>query len=105
VVAEESARTSRLAQIVNANIEFFWRGQLGRTEIDGVDLLRLDANGQIAEVWVYIAPLVALGAFAAGAGPSVAARRGRVRGLVVRVMTVPLRPMFRVIDALASRLA
>lgn len=83
---------------------FVWRGRIGGRSITGMDLLHLNERGQIAEVWVFIRPLVSLAAFAAGAAGPLAAHRGPVRHVLARILTLPLRPMFRLIDVVASRL-
>jgi ketosteroid isomerase-like protein len=84
---------------------FFWHADLGGRDIEGADLLRMNADGKVAEVRVLIRPLVGLASFAGGVGPPLAARRGRMRAFLLRVLTVPLRAMMAIADAIASRLA
>jgi hypothetical protein len=83
----------------------FWRGTLSTGEISGVDLIRRDPQGQIAEVWVYIRPLTALAAFAAAVGPVLARRRSRLRGFLAAALSLPLRPLFAVVDWAAGHIA
>lgn len=83
---------------------FFWQGELQGRQIEGTDLIRLDDQGRIREVRVMIRPLLDIAAFAAAVGPMLAGKRGRVRGLVVRLMTLPLKGILTVADAVATRL-
>jgi ketosteroid isomerase-like protein len=84
---------------------FFWRAYAGGRTIEGVDLIRHDEAGKIAEVRVSIRPLVDLATFAAVIGPPLARRRGRLNGLLVTVLVAPLRLIFAAIDQVSSRLA
>jgi hypothetical protein len=83
---------------------FFWHATLGIRGVDGVDLLRRDGDGKICEITVLIRPLINIAIFASAVGPALAAKRGRVRGLAARLLTVPLTPFFALIDLVASRL-
>jgi ketosteroid isomerase-like protein len=83
---------------------FFWRADAGGRWIEGADFIRHNADGRIAEVRVLIRPLVGIAAFAGATGPAVAAKRGRARALVLRILTAPLSIMLAVADAVASRL-
>ncbi|HEY3959357.1 MAG TPA: nuclear transport factor 2 family protein [Solirubrobacteraceae bacterium] len=82
---------------------FFWRAQLGARSIEGTDLLRYDEHGQIAEVTVLLRPLVAIATFAAAVGPPLAAKQNPVKGVLARVLTMPLRSLFLAIDAISTR--
>jgi hypothetical protein len=83
---------------------FFWHADIGGRDVAGLDLIRSDEHGEICEITVLIRPLVGIAVFAAAVGPPLAAKRGRLRGLVVRLLTAPLTLMFAVIDRVASRL-
>jgi hypothetical protein len=83
---------------------FFWRGELAGRYIQGVDLLRYDAEGKIAEVSVMIRPLVDFGLFASKIGPRLAARRSPGRGMLLRLLASPLRGILIAADLVASRL-
>ena len=83
---------------------FVWQGTLGRHTVEGVDLVRHNDDGSIAEITVYMRPLVGIATFATGFGPALAARRGRTRGLLTRATTLPLRALFVAIDRIATRL-
>jgi hypothetical protein len=56
-----------------AEIGFVFRAQVGDREIEGLDLLRLDGAGQIAELTVMCRPLSGLIALARTIGPKVEA--------------------------------
>jgi SnoaL-like protein len=84
---------------------FFWTASVGGDTVDGVDLVRTDAEGKVSEISVYFRPLVSLGAFAAAAGPRIAGRRSRMLGALARPATAPLRLLFRLIDRIATALA
>lgn len=83
---------------------FFWRGELAGRHIQGVDLLRYDADGRIAEVAVMIRPLVDFGLFASAIGPPLAARRSPARGAALRLLAYPLRAILVAADVVACRL-
>jgi SnoaL-like protein len=83
---------------------FFWRATAGRRTIEGADLIRVDGDGNVREISVLIRPLANIAAFAEVTGPPLAAKRGRVQTWVLRVLTLPLRPIFAVADFLAPRL-
>jgi hypothetical protein len=82
---------------------FFWRGDLGGRPIEGVVRLRHDEHGKIAEMRVLIRPLVALAAFASAIAPLLAAKRSPARGVLVRLVTLPLKAVVTFADNAASR--
>jgi hypothetical protein len=84
---------------------FFWRARAHGRSIEGADLVRTDGDGLIREIRVLIRPLAGIGTFMAAAGPPLAAKRGPVQALLLRVLTAPLRAVFAMVDFLAPRLA
>lgn len=84
---------------------FFWQGEIGARTIEGVDLIRHDTDGKIAEITVSIRPLVSLAAFTAAIGPPLAGKRSRILALVARVVTLPLIGLLTIVDLTATRLA
>jgi hypothetical protein len=82
---------------------FFWSATAAGRRIEGADLVRTDRDGKIDEVRVLIRPLVNIGTFVVAAGPPMAARRGRARELLLRVVSPPLRALFAAVDAIATR--
>ena len=83
---------------------FFWRVRIGARTVEGLDKIRHDQTGTINEITVMIRPLVDIATFAAAIGPGLAAKRGRLRGPLVWFLNAPLRSVFALIDAIASRL-
>lgn len=83
---------------------FFWRAQMGRRLIEGVDLMRYDQEGKIVDITVMIRPLVDIAVFASAIGPPLAALQSPARGALVWVLTTPLRSVLAVADVVASRL-
>jgi hypothetical protein len=83
---------------------FFWRADVGRRKVQGADLLRVDADGKIVEITVLIRPLVDIAAFGSTVGPPLARKRGRVRAILVKLISAPLGWMMALVDAIAPRL-
>jgi SnoaL-like domain len=83
---------------------FFWRANVAGRVIEGADRLRYDEQGKIVEITVLIRPLVDIAVFAAAIGPPLAARKSPTRGALVRVLTLPLKGILNITDAVASRL-
>ena len=73
-------------------------------DVEGVDLVRFDTDGQVSEIRVFIRPLVDLGTFASAMGPVVVRERGRVREGSVRALNGGLRVLLNATDAVASRI-
>jgi hypothetical protein len=85
---------------------FFWRAKIGTRSIEGADLIRHDEHGKIEEIRVLIRPLLDIATFVVAVGPPMAAKRGgMLRGLLVRILVMPLRGLFALIDTLSARLA
>lgn len=76
------------------------RGRL----LDGVDVLRFNADGQVSTMTVFLRPLPSLAAFAAAVAPPVAARRGRAAGAAVALLVAPLALMTGFGDWVVGRL-
>lgn len=83
---------------------FFWRANVTGRVIEGADLLRYDEQGKIAEIRVLIRPLVDIAVFASAIGPPLAARQSPVRGVLVRLLILPLKGILAVADTVSSRL-
>lgn len=84
---------------------FHWFGVSGGQTIEGADLVRLDADGRVAEIRVLMRPLVAIGSFTASMAPAVARPRGRIAAFLARLSVAPIGPLFRLIDAAATRMS
>jgi ketosteroid isomerase-like protein len=83
---------------------FFWRATAGGRQIQGSDLIRLNAEGKVTELTVMIRPLVAIGAFASAMGPPLARKRGAARAALARAVGLPLMWMMALVDRVASAL-
>jgi SnoaL-like protein len=83
---------------------FFWTVQIGVKSVEGVDLLRCNERGEISEIRVLIRPLPDIALFAAAIGPALAAKRAPIRGLVARLMILPLRAILTLADTISARL-
>lgn len=83
---------------------FFWQADVAGRRIDGVDVLRCDEHGKIAEITVMIRPLVSIAVFASAIGPPLAARRSAATGALGWLLTLPLKGILTLVDVTASRL-
>jgi hypothetical protein len=83
---------------------FFWRAEVSGRTIEGVDLLRHDTDGQIAEITVLIRPMTDIAVFSAAVGPRLAAKSSPARGILAGLLTRPLVAILALADAVASRL-
>jgi hypothetical protein len=72
--------------------------------LQGVDIVRVNDAGQIAEMTVMIRPLSGLIAFLVGVGPHIARRRGRWHALALRLISPPLPLVAALVDRLSPRL-
>lgn len=82
---------------------FFWHAELNGRTIEGTDIVHADGHGKISEITALIRPLVDIGALAAAMGPPLSGRRGPLRPPLVRLLTLPLRGILLVADAIATR--
>jgi hypothetical protein len=83
---------------------FQWSAESGGRRYDGIDVLDVDSDDRITRITVFIRPLAGLGAFAAAAGPAMARRRSRGRGLALRAFGPGLRAFTSVADRAAGRM-
>lgn len=83
----------------------FWRGRVGRHYLEEANLLRLDDDGRIEEMTVFMRPVPGLLALTAGLAGSLASRHGRARGLAVRGMLGLVGALYRAGEPLAVSLA
>lgn len=81
-----------------------WRARIGKHQVEGTDLLRLDEQGKVREIRLFLRPLPGLAAAAATLGPRLARRHSRVRSTVMASMTRPLAFLIQVGEGLATRL-
>ena len=83
----------------------FWRGRVGRHYLEEANLLRLDEQGRVREMTVFMRPLPGLLALATALIASFATRRGRARGLLLRLMVGTVSALYRSGEPLAVRLS
>jgi hypothetical protein len=73
----------------------FWRGRVGSQYLEEANLLRLDDDGRIAEMTVFMRPIPGLLALATGLAASLAGRRHPIRGQLVRMLLGTLSALHR----------
>jgi ketosteroid isomerase-like protein len=84
-------------------LAFFWEAKVDGRYVAGADRLRTDANGKVRDITVIARPLTGLAGFLTGAGYHFARRRrGRVVARIMRVTSLPLPPMFSLVDRIVS---
>jgi hypothetical protein len=83
---------------------FCWEADYRGHTIEGVDVVRTNAQDLIQEITVFIRPLINMAVFGRALGPPLAAKRSSARSHVVRALNAPLKPLFAMVDAIASRL-
>jgi SnoaL-like protein len=81
-----------------------WHTRIGKVEMQGADILRLDEDGRIEEFTVFFRPLVGITALASALGKGLAGRRSRTRGLVAAAASAPMVLLSRAGDRIAPRL-
>jgi hypothetical protein len=80
-----------------------FEGTLRGTRLEGVDIIRVDEDGLIAEMTVMIRPLAGVIAFLVEIGPLVARRQSRWRSLVLRLVGPPLPLVAALVEWLSPR--
>jgi ketosteroid isomerase-like protein len=81
-----------------------WHTRIGKTEMQGADILRLDEDGRIAEFTVFFRPLKGITLLGSALGKNLARRRSRSRALIVGAASAPMVALSRASDRLAPRL-
>jgi hypothetical protein len=80
-----------------------FRGPLRGTDVEGIDLLRLNPDGKIREVTVFLRPLPGTAAVAKFLSPRIAGRGNRLKGAMAGLGVRPLSGMAKLFDAIGSR--
>jgi hypothetical protein len=83
---------------------FIWSCQVDGEPLEGVDTVRYDDAGKIAEVVVYMRPLRGIAAFLDKAGPLMGAKQSKARGRLMKVLGPPPTAMMRLVARLGPRL-
>lgn len=84
------------------NQVIFWRGRLGRHYLEEANLLRLDGQGRIREMTVFMRPLPGLLTFTATLAPSLARRRGWIRAAIIWPALAGIAAVYRLGEPLAA---
>jgi hypothetical protein len=79
----------------------FWRGRVGGHYLEEANLVRLNAEGQIAEMTVFMRPVPGLLELVSRLAGRLARRHGRFRALLARCLTAPLGFAFRSLEPVA----
>jgi hypothetical protein len=82
-----------------------FRARVNGRPLEGTDVMRLDAQGRVRQLDVFIRPLPGLAALTAALAPRLARKTGRARSATVAGMTRPLAAITRLADAPVSSLA
>ena len=83
---------------------FSFRARVRREELEAINLVRFNEQGQIVEFKVFVRPLPGLATLFAALPPRVSARRrGRLRGALAAFLTRPLAFALRTADRLTPR--
>src|SRR5262245_12102186 len=79
--------------------------EVGGKRLEGLDLLRLDEEGRVKEITVFLRPFPAVAAFLSDTGPKLADKRaGSGRAAFLRVAGAPLSALMRTTAATGPRL-
>ena len=81
-----------------------WRASIGGQPIEGIDQLRFQPDGKIAEATIFFRPLPAAAVALRVIGAGLARRRSPARAAVVSVLTAPLALLARAGDPVGVRL-
>ena len=85
---------------------FFWRGRIEGRFVEGADRLRLDGDGKVREITVVGRPFSGLATFLTGIGARFARRRrGRLVALALKLTSLPLPPLFTLLDPVTRWIA
>lgn len=79
----------------------FYRGRVGRQEVEEATLVRLDSEALITEIRLWFRPLPGLTAVMRKLGPALAREHGRGRSMVAAALAAPLAAAASMGDALA----
>jgi hypothetical protein len=92
------------AELAEGNtVVLAFKGMLHGTEVEGVDLLRLDSEHKIRDVTVFLRPLPGAAAVAQHLAPRITGNGNRTRARLAGLGTLPLTGIARLFDAIGSR--
>jgi hypothetical protein len=85
------------------NQVIFWQGRVGSEYLEEANLIRLDDQGRIREMTVFMRPIPGLLALASVLAPSLATRHGPVRACGVRSVLWLFYAVYRTAEPLVIR--
>jgi ketosteroid isomerase-like protein len=83
---------------------FSFHARVGRTEMQGGDLVRVGDDGRIVEFTIFFRPLPGTAVLAAALGKGLAGRKSTARGRFASAASAPLVALSRATDRIAPRL-
>jgi SnoaL-like protein len=83
---------------------FAWRTDVDGEPLEGVDIVRYDNAGKIAEVTIHMRPLRGIAAFLDKGGPILAENQSRGRALLMRIMGPPPSMAMRSVAGLGPKM-
>lgn len=105
VITETLEDVRFTVDIGEGDIYFFsFFARVGRTEMQGADLVRTGADGRIVEFTIFFRPLPGITALSSALGKGLAGRKSRARGAFAGVASAPLIALSRATDRIAPRL-
>jgi hypothetical protein len=105
VILETMEDVRYTVDVADGNTRFLsWRTRIGKVEMEGADILRLDDDGRIEEITVFFRPLAGITTLASALGKGLARRRSRTRALVAGAASAPMVLLGRASDRIAPRL-
>ena len=72
-------------------------------EVEGVDVMKLDAEGKLRDITVFLRPLTGTAAVASVLSPRLGGRGNRAREQMVKAGLAPLRGITKLFDGIAAR--
>ena len=84
---------------------FVWRGTCAGRPVEGMDILRTNAGGELADITVMMRPFSGLAAFVAGAAAPTSARLRPSLRRVAGPIGAALIPLFAVLDRVGTAMA
>jgi hypothetical protein len=84
---------------------FLWHAMSATRPVEGLDVVRLDSNGRVAEITVMMRPFPGIAAFVAGAAEPMARRRRPALRRVARPIGAALIPLFALLDRVGAAMA
>lgn len=99
--ADDFRYTAELAEEDSVMLAF--KGSVNGTAVEGVDLMKVDGEGKIREITVFLRPLPGTTAIAKFLAPRLAGRDNRLKGTFAGLGTRPLSGIARLFDAIGSR--